>query len=110
MSDHVQIIGRQFDFHFSDENIYRLNFLSAQKLDVMVVKDPGYASGTVNHFDIDMTEIKPDVYLITWIEPATGNTVTHVDDFENHISYTSITDLASGSFWRMKGRISPFES
>lgn len=66
---------------------------------------PDTRRGTLNHFETEMTEIRPDVYIVTWIEPATGNTVTHVDDFENNVSYTNITDLASKGFWRMKGAI-----
>ena len=54
-----------------------------------------------------MTEVTPDVYTVTWIEPATGNTVTHVEDFADNIAYTNITDLASRSFWRLKGTIRP---
>ena len=52
-----------------------------------------------------MTEIRPDVYMVTWVEPATGNTVTHVQDYRENIAYTNITDLASKAFWRLKGAI-----
>jgi len=107
MSDKVQIFGKQFDFVFSKDAIYRLPFIDATHLDVTVVADSGYAPGTLNHFDIEMTEIRPDVYMVTWIEPATGNTVTHVDDFRNNVSFTNITDLASKALWRMKGTINP---
>ncbi|CAG9933315.1 protein of unknown function [Candidatus Nitrotoga arctica] len=69
--------------------------------------DPSYPKGTLNHFEISMTEIRPNVYMVTWIEPATGNTVTHVEDFEKNIAYTNITDLASKGFWRLKGEIKP---
>ena len=105
MSDQVQVIGKAFDFVFADNAIYRLHFVDTNHLDVTVVADPGYAKGTLNHFEINMTEIRPDVYLITWIEPATGNTVTHVDDFARGVSFTNITDLASKGFWRLKGTI-----
>ena len=107
MQSHIQVIGRQFDFVFGKDAIYRLHFKDAGHLDVTVVADPSYPAGTLNHFEISMTEIRPDVYIATWIEPATGNTVTHVDDFANNVSYTHITDLASKGFWRMKGEIRP---
>ncbi|WP_275584288.1 MoaF-related domain-containing protein [Candidatus Nitrotoga arctica] len=87
--------------------IYRLSFVDAQHLDVTVMADPSYPKGTLNHFEISMTEIRPNVYMVTWIEPATGNTVTHVEDFEKNIAYTNITDLASKGFWRLKGEIKP---
>jgi hypothetical protein len=43
--------------------------------------------------------------MITWIELATGNTVTPVDDRANSSAYTNITDLASKGCWRLKGAI-----
>lgn len=52
-----------------------------------------------------MTTIRPNVYMVTWIEPATGNTVTHVEDFENGVVFTNITDLASKQFWRLAGQL-----
>ena len=39
--------------------------------------------------------------------PFSGNTVTHVEDFENRVAYTNITDLASKQFWRLKGTVEP---
>jgi hypothetical protein len=107
MANIFQIIGRQFDFVFGDDAIYRLHFLDAQHLDVTVIADPSYAKGTLNHFEIAMTEVRPDVYMVTWVEPKTGNTVTHIEDYERGIAYTSITDLASKQFWRLKGTIRP---
>jgi hypothetical protein len=107
MAGKVQVIGRQFDFVFGDNAIYRLRFIDAQHLDVTVMADPSYAKGTLNHFEIVMTEICSDVYMVTWVEPKTGNTVTHVEDYERGIAYTNITDLASKQFWRLKGIIRP---
>jgi hypothetical protein len=79
----------------------------ALHLDVTVVADPSYPNGTRNHFEISMVEVRPDVYMVTWVEPATGNTVTHVEDFANNIAYTNITDLLTKGFWRLKGEIKP---
>ena len=107
MANHVQVIGQAFDFVFGKDAIYRLHFIDEHHLDVTVVADPSYAKGTLNHFEINMTEIRPNVYMVTWVEPATGNTVTHVEDYEKNIAYTNITDLASKGFWRLKGEIKP---
>lgn len=70
-----------------------------------MLEDASYASGTLNHFDIAMTPIRPNVYMVTWIEPATGNTVTHIEDFERGVVFTNITDLASKQFWRLAGQL-----
>jgi hypothetical protein len=94
----ISILGKRYDFVFSKDAIYRLHFIDEKHLDVTVVADPSYKPGTVNHFEPTITEIRPDVYMITWIEPATGNTVTHVDDFVKNIAYTNITDHASKAF------------
>jgi hypothetical protein len=107
VSSPISILGKQYDFIFGKDAIYRLNFIDEKHLDVTVVADPSYEPGTVNHFETTITEIRPGIYMITWIEPATGNTVTHVDDFVKSVAYTNITDLASKSFWRMKGEIKP---
>lgn len=56
-----------------------------------------------------MTEVRPHVYMVTWIESATGSTVTHVEDYERGIAFTNITDLASKRFWRLKGSIQPLK-
>ncbi|MGH3579687.1 MAG: MoaF-related domain-containing protein [Mycobacterium sp.] len=107
MHGQVQVIGKTFDFVFGAEAVYRLRFIDDRHLDVTVVADASYPAGTLNHFEIEMTELRPDVYMVTWIEPATGNTVTHVEDYANNIAYTNITDLASKGFWRLKGEIKP---
>lgn len=107
MSNRVKVVGNQFEYEFSPEAIYQLNFIDETHVDVTIVADAGYPKGTINQFETEMTEVRPNVYMVTWIEPATGNTVTHVDDFENNVSYTNITDLASKGFWRMTGDIKP---
>lgn len=70
-----------------------------------VVEDANYAARTVNHFKPQITHLQDTLYLITWVEEDTGNTVTHIDAFVRGISYTNITDLASKSYWRLKGLI-----
>ncbi len=101
----VPVIGHRFLFDFGTDNQYEMNFISDSQLDVTVVADPGYATGTVNHFETQRTVLRPDLYLVTWTEPATGNTVTHVQDFANATVYTGITDLASKQFWNLRGTI-----
>ena len=105
MSGKVPVIGHRFLFDFGDANRYAMYFMAPDKLEVTIVADPGYAKGTVNVFDIARTELRPDLYLVTWVEPATGNTVTHVQDFANDVVYTNITDLASKKFWNLRGTI-----
>ncbi|WP_211878464.1 MoaF-related domain-containing protein [Pseudarthrobacter albicanus] len=107
MSEKTQIIGRKFVFDFGDDAKYELNFVAEDKLEVTVVADSSYPAGTLNKFDITRTQLRPDLYLVTWVEDDTGNTVTHVQDYANLTAYTSITDLASRGFWNLRGRIIP---
>lgn len=103
----IQIIGRQFVFDFGDNAKYELNFIAEDMLEVTVVADANYPAGTLNKFNITRTQLRPDLYMVTWVEEDTGNTVTHVQDFENLTAYTNITDLASRGFWNLKGQIIP---
>jgi phenolic acid decarboxylase len=105
MSGRTKVVGQKFNFNFGPNAIYELHFIDDKHLDVTVVEDVSYPKGTVNHFEIDMTEIRPDVYMVTWVESKTGNTVTHLEDYENGVAYTNITDMASRQFWRLKGTI-----
>lgn len=94
-------------FRFRRQCQYELNFIKEDKLEVTVVADSSYPAGTLNKFDITGTQLRPDLYLVTWVEVETGNTVTHVQNYENLTAYTNITDLVSRGFWNLKGRIIP---
>ncbi|RDC56424.1 hypothetical protein DU508_12555 [Pedobacter chinensis] len=54
-----------------------------------------------------IAEIRPQVYMVAWKE-ISGATVTHVEDHENGIIYSNAT-LPDGSFYTMKGTISPVQ-
>ncbi len=101
----MEIIGHKFNFDFGENAVYQLHFIDPNYLDVIVVKDPKYPAGTLNLFQIQMTAVRPNVYMVTWVEPDTKNTVTHLEDFENNIAYTNITDVALKQFYNLKGTI-----
>lgn len=107
MSAQIPVIGKRFLFDFGENAKYELDFKDAHSVIVTVVADPAYPAGTVNHFEIARTEIRPDVYMVTWVEPETGNTVVHVQDFAHELAYTNITDLTSRGFWNLTGQITP---
>jgi hypothetical protein len=74
---------------------------------VTVLADPTYPVGTVNHFEIHWIETRPDLYMVTWAEPETGNTVVHVQDFAREIAYANVTNLALRGFSKLTGQITP---
>ena len=107
VSNSYEMVSNAYLFDFGEGAKYELRFLSDSKLDVTVVEDANYPAGTLNHFDIEITPIRDHVYMVTWVEKDTGNTVTHVEDFANAVVWTNITDIASKGFWRLKGAIIP---
>jgi phenolic acid decarboxylase len=107
MSGNVEVIGHKFVFDFGSQASYELHFIDSRHLEVRVVADVSYPKNTLNRFDIEMTELGPDLYMVTWEEPQTGNTVTHVEDYAKGMAFANITDIASRQFWRLKGVIRP---
>ena len=62
-------------------------------------------NGYSERVETTIAEIRPQVYMVAWKE-ISGATVTHVEDHENGIIYSNAT-LPDGSFYTMKGTISP---
>lgn len=102
----LPMIGHTYLFNFGDQAQYKLHFVSEHALEVTVVADTYFKPGTVNHFEPDITALGHNLYMITWTESDSHNTVTHVDNFADHLAYTNITALSTGDFWRLKGSIS----
>ncbi|MBF6612209.1 MAG: hypothetical protein IVW55_03690 [Chloroflexi bacterium] len=67
----IEVIGRMFVFDFGPSAIYQLHFVDKEHREVTVMADAAYPPGTLNKFDIEMTQLRPNVYLVTWVEPAT---------------------------------------
>ena len=107
MTTPYEMVGKAYLFDFGRGAKYELRFLSASRLDVTVVEDANYPAGTLNRFTIEITPLRDRLYMVTWVEEDTGNTVTHVEDFANGVVWTNITDIASKGFWRLKGAITP---
>lgn len=99
------VIGTTYLFNFGDQAKYRLTTASPKVLRSEVVADSRLPAGTVNDFQIDRVELRPGLYLLSWTEPESGNTVTQVQDFAEHTAYVYITDRASSSLWCLKGTI-----
>lgn len=53
-------------------------------------------------------EIRPNVYMVYWLEPKSGDNVVHVQDLENGIVYTNIA-APHGLFTNLKGTIKILE-
>lgn len=64
-------------------------------------------SGYSEKVKITVAKVRSKVYMIAWKEKS-GATVTHVEDHKNGIIYSNAT-LPDGSFYTMKGTISPLK-
>ena len=83
-----------------------LFFESENLLEFTVLEGGGLtAAGHTERVEPTIVEIRPNLYLVSWKE-ATGATVTHLEDHENGIVYSNAT-LPDGSFYRMKGILTP---
>jgi hypothetical protein len=86
----------------------KLHFSADDSLEFTVLEGGELtAVGHTEKVATTIAEIRPDVYMIAWKE-ASGATVTHVEDHENGTVYSNAT-LADGSFFTMKGTISPLQ-
>ncbi len=50
-----------------------------------------------------MTELRPNLYMITWVEKS-GKTITQIHDYQNEIIYSNWT-LPGGEFINKKGTL-----
>jgi hypothetical protein len=63
----------------------------------------GPFKGISETVQISVTPIRPGVFMISWQE-ADKTTVVHVEDFENGIVHTNVTE-PNGAFLRRSGTL-----
>lgn len=81
---------------------FRLDFTDSQ---TMTFTGNGPASqGITDTVRYTAVEIRPQVYMVYWHEPGTGDNVTHVQDYPRGIVYTNIAS-GDGSFTHLTGQI-----
>lgn len=99
----IEVIGKKFKADFDGEFVFELHFQSPTQM----TWRPLVGEGGSNTEKITMTEIRPNVYMVYWKEQS-GNTVTHVEDFENGEVYTNIT-LPDNTFLNFKGTLTAIQ-
>ncbi|PRD46905.1 hypothetical protein C5745_12450 [Sphingobacterium haloxyli] len=84
-------------------------FFETDESMVFTVIDGGSLTkdGYSERVEITIAEVRAQVYMIAWKE-ISGATVTHVEDHKKGIIYSNAT-LPDGSFYTMKGTISPVQ-
>lgn len=100
----IKVIGNKFKVDFGDYS-FQLHFESETQMTWKALTDTGF--GDQETVNITKVEIRPNVYMVYWKEKS-GTTVTHVEDFENEIVYTNITD-PEHTFLNLKGTLTKIE-
>ncbi len=98
----IPVVGQKFRFDFG-KYAFRLYFRSDSDLVITGLIDN--QEGNSQTVSTHMTEIRPDVYIVTWQEKS-GTTVTDVQDFARGIVYANITEPGN-HFEHWIGKIIP---
>jgi hypothetical protein len=91
----MNIIGNKFLVDFGMAKAI-LNLHSETSLAFTITEKEGKEVNTDETVQIKLTEIRPQLYLVTWKEKS-GTTVTQVQDYANHINLFQL-DLTG---WRI---------
>ena len=93
-------VGHVYEAHFGSW-VHHLHFESETVMTLTTAAGP--LKGTSETVQIAVTPIRLGVFLISWQE-ADKTTVVHVQDFENGIVHTNITERR-GAFLRRSGTL-----
>jgi hypothetical protein len=97
---HFPAVGHVYEANFGSW-VHHLRFESEA---VMILTNAeGPFAGISETVQITVTSIRPGVFMICWQE-ADKTTVVHVEDFENGIVYTNITERG-GAFICRRGTL-----
>jgi len=100
----IQVAGEKFKVDFGGDFVFKLDFESITKMTwsplIGDTKD-------LHHEDITMVEIRPNIYMVHWKENS-GNTIVHVEDFQNGKAYTNIT-TPDHNFYNLNGPLTSLE-
>jgi hypothetical protein len=97
---HFPAVGHVYEAHFGSW-VHHLHFESETVMTLTIAVGP--FKGASETVQIAVTPIRPGVFLICWQE-ANRTTVVHVEDFENGIVHTNITER-SGAFIHRSGTL-----
>ncbi|KTE92412.1 hypothetical protein AT727_19700 [Desulfitobacterium hafniense] len=104
----IPVIGHKFlaEYGMFTAELY---FESETNLTFTILEFPNSPNsvGHIEKVEIVRTEIRPNVYMVTWQE-STRVTVTDIEDFENGIVYTNST-TPEMQFILLQGKLTPME-
>jgi MoaF-like len=97
---HFPAVGHVYEANFGSW-VHHLHFESEAVMTLTTAEGP--FKGTSETVQIAVMFIRPGVFLTSWQEKD-KTTVVHVEDFENSIVHTNITER-SGAFIRRSGTL-----
>ena len=99
----MNIIGNKFSVDFGMAKAI-LNIQSETSLTYATTEKNGKEVQETETVKTQMTEVSPQLYMITWKE-KNGNMITQIQDYENGIIYSNWTSPI-GEFIHAKGTLS----
>jgi len=99
----MNIIGNKFSVDFGMAKAI-LTMESETSLTFTTIEKNGKGVHETETVKTIMTELRPQLYMLTWKE-NNGNTITQIQDYENGIIYSNWTSPI-GEFIHAKGTLS----
>jgi hypothetical protein len=100
----MEIIGKEYLVDFVMAKAV-LHFESENTLKFTITEKEGAKDNTTESVAIKLTQIRPQLLMVTWQE-ASGTTVSQVQDYEKGIIYSNWTQ-PGGEFYNAQGTINP---
>ena len=98
----MDIIGKGFSVDFGMAKAI-LSIESETSLTFTIVEKNGKEVHEVETVTTEMTELRPQLYMVTWKE-RNGNTITQIQDYDSGIIYSNWT-TPSGEFIHSTGTL-----
>lgn len=103
----MPIIGKTFSVDFGMAKAI-LKIESETSLTFTIIEKNGQEVHEVETVTTEMTQLRPQLYMLTWKE-KNGNTITQIQDYDNGNIYSNWT-TPSGDFIHAKGTLKQAQS
>lgn len=104
MNKEMKLVENQFLVDFGMAKAI-LNIQSNTLLTFTILEREGQPVNVSETVHINMTALRPQLYLVTWVE-SDGKTVSQIHDYENGIIHSNWT-LPRGEFIHKTGTLRP---
>lgn len=95
----LPMVGKTYQVRFPSM-AFQLKFLSETRMRFIVESSPDLPPGSSHEVGIAIEPLRDGLYLVSWQE-ASGNTVVHLEDFDQHRVHAFLT-MTDGRFIRQE--------